>query len=113
MDLVLAVGMPAHAELTGHDAATGQLLVFATDNLYRPLFNMQAGEHPAHVVTNGEGRRAFVTGLGTDRIMEFALQERREIPSDGTVRYRLISGGRSLYVANMRNDSLREPRVSR
>lgn len=108
--LLLAVGMPAHAEHAGHDGAAGQLLVFASDALSRPLFSLPAGAHPAHVVTDGEGRRAFVTDSGTDRVRVFDLQERREIASVATGRYphglRLSPDGRSLYVANMRSDSV-------
>lgn len=108
--LLLAVGMPAHDAHHAGESAGGQLLVFATAALDQPPFSLPAGEHPAHVVTDPAGRRAFVTDSAADRLRVFDLQQRAEIASVATGRYphglRLSPDGRTLYVANMRGDSV-------
>jgi YVTN family beta-propeller protein len=103
---LLAVGMPAHAEHQGADASTGQLLVFNTATFDKPAFSLPAGQHPAHVVTDQRGQRAFVTDSATNQVRVFDLQQRKQI---GTVKtgafphgLRLSPDGQSLYVANMR-----------
>lgn len=112
---LLAVGMPPHAEhagsaMSGMDMSEGELQVFNTAALDTPVFSLPAGEHPAHVVTDLSGRRAFVTDSAADLVRVFDLQARNQI---GTVKtgsfphgLRLSPDGKTLYVANMRGGSV-------
>lgn len=103
---LLAVGMPAHGEHQGG----GQLQVFRTDSLDKPAFSLPAGQHPAHVVIDRSGQRAFVTDSAADRVRVFDLQARSQIASIPTGSFphglRLSPDGKALYVANMRGGSV-------
>ncbi len=108
--LLLVVGMSGHAGHSGSEMAAGQLLVFSTTSLDRPQFSLPAGDHPAHVVTDSAGLRAFVTDSAANRVRVFDLKQRTELPGIPTGRYphglRLSPDGKTLYVANMRSDSV-------
>ena len=108
---LLTVGMPSHGEhaasaMNVMNMQTGQLQVFSTAALGAPVFSLPAGEHPAHVVMDRGGQRAFVTDSAADLVRVFDLQARSEIGSVKTGSYphglRLTPDGQSLYVANMR-----------
>ncbi|MGQ7816585.1 YncE family protein [Metapseudomonas furukawaii] len=108
--LLLVVGISGHAGHSSGDKTGGQLLVFSTTALDRPLFSLPAGDHPAHVVTDSKGQLAFVTDSAANRVRVFDLTQQTELSSIPTGRYphglRLSPDGKTLYVANMRSDSV-------
>ncbi|WP_256658130.1 beta-propeller fold lactonase family protein [Pseudomonas sp. D(2018)] len=108
--LLLVVGISGHAGHSSGEKASGQLLVFSTAGLDRPQFSLPAGNHPAHVVTDSTGQRAFVTDSAANRVRVFDLKKQVELPGIPTGRYphglRLSPDGQTLYVANMRSDSV-------
>lgn len=107
---LLVVGMPAHAGHQAGSAAAGQLLVFSTATLAHAAFSLPAGEHPAHVVTDLSGQRAFVSDSAANLLRVFDLAQRKQIATVATGNFphglRLSPDGRSLYVANMGGDSV-------
>ncbi|MDO8697468.1 MAG: cytochrome D1 domain-containing protein [Pseudomonas sp.] len=107
---LLVVGMPAHAEHQTGAKSAGELQVFSTAALDKPAFSLPAGEHPAHVVTDLSGQRAFVSDSAANLVRVFDLAQRKPI---GTVKtgsfphgLRLSPDGKTLYVANMRGASV-------
>lgn len=102
---VLAVGASAHGAQHGA-GASGQLLVFSTANLDLPPVSIPAGEHPAHVVTDAIGERAFVSDSGANVIRVIDLKKRVELTRVRVGEYphglRLSPSGQKLYVANMK-----------
>jgi YVTN family beta-propeller protein len=112
---LLVVGMPAHGEhqgsaMSGMTMSAGELQVFSTAALDKPAFSLPAGEHPAHVVTDLSGRRAFVSDSAADLVRVFDLEQRSQIGTVKTGRFphglRLSPDGKTLYVANMRGASV-------
>ncbi|HEY5831021.1 MAG TPA: cytochrome D1 domain-containing protein [Hyphomicrobiaceae bacterium] len=117
---LLAVGDPAEAG--GHGAgmaamaehgseAEGQLLVFDTLSLASgPTAAIAVGEHPAHVVADREGRRAFVTLAEADAVAVVDLVQGEVVRTVATGRYphgqRISPDGRELYVANVEDGSV-------
>ena len=108
--LLLVVGVAGHAGHSSGEKPGGQLLVFSTSALDRPPFSFPAGDHPAHVVTDVTGLRAFVTDSAANQVRVFDLEQRIELPGIPTGRYphglRLSPDGRTLYIANMKSDSV-------
>ena len=116
---LLAVGEPAidgrdHSQAgTGHGAkkAKGRLLVFdAGILLSRPVASIQVGSHPAHVVVNVAGRRAFVTNSGDNAVAVVDLSRKKVVRTVLTGRsphgLRISPDGRELYVANVEDGSV-------
>ena len=107
---LLVVGMPAHGQHQAGAKSGGELQVFSTAALDKPAFSLPAGEHPAHVVTDLSGQRAFVSDSAANLVRVFDLEQRQQI---GTVKtgsfphgLRLSPDGKTLYVANMRGASV-------
>lgn len=115
---LLAVGDPAadgqehdHGAAHGADQAWGRLLVFdATDLASGPAAEIALGKHPAHVVADRRGERAFVTNAGGDAVSVVDLRRNIVIETIGTGRYphglRMSPDGREVYVANVQDGSL-------
>ncbi len=100
---LLLVGMAGH-----HGGGeTGQLIVLDASDIARPArAEIAIGPHPAHVVTDGAGGRAFITDSVKNAVLVVDLAAGRivrEIPV-GTFPHglRLSPDGRELYIANMR-----------
>lgn len=114
---LLAVGDPA-TEAHGHgeenashgDDAEGKLLVFDTTDLARGPVVISVGRHPAHVVVDREGTRAFVTAAGDDAVSVVDLASRTLLQAIKTGQYphglRISPDGREIYVANVESDSV-------
>jgi YVTN family beta-propeller protein len=117
---LLAVGMPVEqhrmkgamqqteSKHDGDDA--GQLLIFDVRNLEAPIAALPAGKHPAHVVADTSGKRAFVTSSEDNAVTVVDLTRRAVI---GTVAtggaphgLRPSPDGRELYVANVADNSV-------
>lgn len=117
---LLAVGNPAMTE--GHDQAQsgeatemegmdGLLLVFDTDKLASgPLASIEVGEHPAHVVLDRSGSRAFVTLAEEDAVAVVDLARQAVSQTIPTGAYphglRLSPDGSTAYVANVEDGSV-------
>ena len=115
---LLAVGEPAGDD-HGHSASAahgqketkGRLLIFDAAKLSSgPVASIQVGTHPAHVVVDRAGQRAFVTNAGDNTIAVVDLTRRAVVRTIGTGRYphglRLSPNGRELYVANVQDGSV-------
>ena len=109
---LLATGMPRAASHQGHDmgAMGGRLMVYRVDDMDQPALSLDAGDHPAHVVTDSEGKQAFVTDSGAHVVRVFDLAAGKETGSIAAGRYphglRLSPDGPTLYVAAMRSDAV-------
>lgn len=116
---LLAVGEPAieghgHGQAdVGHHAkeAKGRLLVFDAGNVRNgPVASVRVGSHPAHVVADREGRRAFVTNAGDNAVAVVDLAVKKVERTIATGRsphgLRVSPDGRELYVANVGDGSL-------
>lgn len=108
---LLAVGVAAHGAHHGAaGAGSGQLWVFDTRALDKAPAVIEAGEHPAHVVTDRNGDRAFVTDSAVNIVRVIDLQTKAETARIPTGAYphglRLSPDGKTLYVANMRGSSV-------
>jgi YVTN family beta-propeller protein len=95
----------------GGDKAKGRLLVFDAANLAsRILDEFVVGTHPAHVVVNQSGERAFVTNGGDNTVSVVDLAARKLIATIGTGGYphglRISPDGRELYVANVQGGTV-------
>jgi len=103
---LLLVGVAGHAAHGG--ASTGRLIVMDARDFTRPArANIAIGPHPAHVITDRAGARAFVTDSVHNGILPIDLASGtlgKWIPA-GTYPHglRLAPDGSELYVANMRS----------
>jgi YVTN family beta-propeller protein len=117
--LVLAVGEPvSDGQAHGHGGAAhgaaeakGRLLVFDATALAKgPIAEVEVGAHPAHVVTDLGGHRAFVTNAGDDTVSVVDLARMTVVGTVATGRYphglRVSPDGREAYVANVQDGSL-------
>lgn len=107
--LLLAVGMAGHGAHGSGKVAKGMLLVLHTRGSAAPvLYN--GGDHPAHVVTDASGARAFVTDSAANLVRVIDLANGKTITSVPTDKYphglRLSPDGRTLYVANLRGGTV-------
>jgi YVTN family beta-propeller protein len=88
----------------------GRLLVLDTTLPPRLVAEIEVGRHPAHVVGDRDGRRAFVTNAGDDTVSVVDVERKRVIKTIATGRYphglRSSPDGREVYVANVQDGSL-------
>jgi YVTN family beta-propeller protein len=116
---LLAVGEPA-AEGHGHghsggahggDETKGRLLVLDPTRLTNGVVDeIIVGAHPAHVVADESGERAFVTNAGDNTVSVVNLAAKKVIATIGTGRYphglRMSPDGREVYVANVEDGTV-------
>lgn len=116
---LLAVGEPA-VEGHGHgpsraahggDEAMGRLLVLDATNLVSEVVDeIVVGAHPAHVIADQSGVRAFITNAGDNTVSVVNLSAKKVIATIGTGRYphglRMSPDGREVYVANVEDGTL-------
>lgn len=111
---LLAVGEPAvegHGHGTANAAhaakeAKGRLLVLDAGKLASgPVASVAVGGHPAHVVVDRAGRRAFVTNSGDNAVAVVDLARKAVVRTVATGRsphgLRISPDGREVYVANV------------
>lgn len=110
---LLVVGAPAdaaHGEGHGHAGGSGRLLILDPLDLEKPAAEIEVGNHPAHVVTDQEGRRAFVTNAGDDTLSVVDLEAGVVVATVPTGDYphglRLSPDGRHLLVANVQDGTV-------
>jgi YVTN family beta-propeller protein len=110
--LLLAAGPLARDEHGhAHGDERGRLLVLdARDLAAGPLADIEVGRHPAHVVVDEAGRRAFVTNAedATVSVVDLARGEVLKAIATGSYPHglRLSPDGRELYVANVKDGTV-------
>ncbi|WP_205965443.1 cytochrome D1 domain-containing protein [Pseudorhodobacter turbinis] len=119
--LLLAVGMAAsndegHGEEQSHGAMAGmegggELVLFDPKDLAAgPMARIPVGMHPAHVITDIDGKRAFVTNAADDTLSVIDLASREVIASVATGDYphgqRTSPDGRVIWVANVNSGNV-------
>ncbi len=121
-NLVLVVGLPVKGASDGHHGTenvthgsekvdAGKLVLLGTaDITARPLAVIDVGAHPAHVVADAAGQRAFVTNAEDDTVTVVDIVNRKAI---GTIKVgdyphglRISPDGRSIYVANVQDGTV-------
>lgn len=113
---LMAVGDAAseghgHGGGHAHGSAPGLLKLYpANDPAGALVASIEVGSHPAHVVSDLEGRFAFVTNAGGDSVSVVDLQARESVATIATGEYphglRLSPDGQELYVANVLDGSV-------
>ncbi|MDW9688390.1 YncE family protein [Sinorhizobium meliloti] len=126
---LLAVGLSASgSEAEGHDgggdgasehgggghegtAATGKLVVLDTDDITSATkTSIGVGAHPAHVIADTEGNRAYVSNSEDDTVSVVDLRKDEVIATIGTGDYphglRMSPDGKSIYVANVEDGTI-------
>ena len=123
--LLLAVGIAAasgddaHGEEQTHGAMEGmagmagggELVLFNPQDLAAgPIARIPVGMHPAHVITDIDGKRAFVTNAEDDTLSVIDLASREVIATVTTGDYphgqRLSPDGRVIWVANVNSGNV-------
>jgi YVTN family beta-propeller protein len=116
---LLAVGEPATdgrghghgGNAHGANEAKGRLLVLDAATLdAKPIVEIAVGTHPAHVIADQRGERAFVTNAGDNAVSVVDLAASKLIATIGTGRYphglRMSPDGREIYVANVQDGTV-------
>ena len=93
------------------DPTKGMLAVFDSTKMESgPVKTIAVGAHPAHVVTDLSGKKAFVTLSGENAVAVVDLEEGKVLSKIGIGDFphglRLSPDGKELYVANMKNDTV-------
>lgn len=125
-NLVLAVGLPvpdkaedAHAadggghggDGHGDAAVAGQLIVLgAADISSGPNASIAVGAHPAHVIADAQGNRAYVSNSEDDTVSVIDLAKGEVVATVSTGDYphglRMSPDGASIYVANVQDGTV-------
>jgi len=95
----------------GDDESKGRLLVFeATILANGAIDEIVVGAHPAHVIADQRGERAFITNAGDNTVSVVDLATKMVIGVIGTGRYphglRMSPDGREVYIANVQDGTL-------
>ena len=95
----------------GGATATGQLIVFDAGNILSgPKTSITVGGHPAHVIADADGRRAYVTNSEDDTMSVIDLDKGKVIATVATGDYphglRMSPEGKSIYVANVEDGTV-------
>lgn len=120
-DRLLVVGMPMSGNAGeghgnddhggGDDRPKGTLIVLDTaDMASGPVASISVGAHPAHVIADAEGTRAFVSNSEDDSVSVINLDNGETVATIGTGDFphglRMSPDGKSIYVANVEGDSV-------
>lgn len=117
-NLVLAVGLPMSKNTEGghgaeghDDTAAGQLIILgAADIASGPKASIAVGAHPAHVIADAEGNRAYVSSSADDSITVIDLANGKTVATIATGDYphglRMSPDGKSIYVANVQDGTV-------
>ncbi len=121
-NLVLVVGLPVKGASDGHHGTgsaahgpekvdAGKLVLLGTaDIAARPLVVIDVGAHPAHVVADAAGQRAFVTNAEDNTVTVVDIVNRKTIGTIKVGNYphglRVSPDGGSIYVANVQEGTV-------
>lgn len=116
---LLAVGEPAanghghshEGDAAGGSEAKGRLLVLDAARLdNKPTADLAVGAHPAHVIADQSGSRAFVTNAGDNTVSVVDLAAGKLIATIAVGSYphglRMSPDGREIYVANVQDGTI-------
>lgn len=103
--------MKHDAPQASHDEQSeGRLLVIDVKRLDNVLATLPAGHHPAHVVTDSSGTRAYITSSEDNRVTVVDIPRKRIVATVPTGTFphglRLSPDGGELYVANVVDNSV-------
>lgn len=117
--LLLAVGPVADMAATkspmkmtaGGKMAPGRLLILDAETLaVGTAANIEIGRHPAHVVIDAQGKRAYATNSEDNNVLVIDVAEKKVIGEIKTGRFphglRMSPNGREIYVANVNDNSV-------
>ncbi len=110
-DAPTAAGAHGHGSSSSGIKAPGELRVFSTASMASgPTASIILGDHPAHVVVEADGGRAFVTLSGENVVVAIDLAQNRILKKIPTGRFphglRISPDGRLVYVANVEDGSV-------
>ncbi|WP_087004730.1 YncE family protein [Rhizobium sullae] len=118
---LLAVGMPMSGSMEdghgdgGHGKAEaepkGRLIVLDAAKLASgPVTSIEVGAHPAHVIADAQGKRAFVSNAEENTVSVVDLDTGKTLGTAGTGDYphglRISPDGKSIYVANVKDGTV-------
>ncbi len=119
--LLLAVGLPPELPEESTDQSSGggmavmdvlgEVVLFDPQHMSAgPVARIAVGMHPAHVITDLAGKRAFVTNSEDDTLSVIDLASRKVIATVATGDYphgqRLSPDGREIMVANVQSGTV-------
>ena len=117
--LLLAVGPAADRTATqspmkmtdGGKMVRGRLLIIDTETLaVDSAVDIEIGRHPAHVIIDAEGKRAYATNSEDNNVLVIDVAQRQVIGEIKTRKFphglRMSPNGREIYVANVDDDSV-------
>ena len=110
-DAPMAAGAQGHGGSSLGMKVPGKLLVFSTASMASgPTASIILGDHPAHVVVESNGGRAFVTLSGENVVAVIDLARNEVLRKIPTGRFphglRISPDGRFVYVANVQDGSV-------
>ncbi|MGP2492880.1 YVTN family beta-propeller repeat protein [Mesorhizobium sp. PUT5] len=120
-NLLLAVGVPlldgkeeTHGNSSGghgSSMAAGELILLNTaDILSGSKVSIAVGGHPAHVIADAEGNRAYVSNSEDDTVSVIDLEKGEAVATVSTGDYphglRMSPDGKSIYVANVEDGTV-------
>ena len=117
--LLLAVGpvanmtanQPPMKMTDGGKMVRGRLLIIDTETLaVDSAVDMEIGRHPAHVIIDAEGKRAYATNSEDNNVLVIDVAQNQVIGEIKTRKFphglRMSPSGRDIYVANVDDDSV-------
>lgn len=93
------------------DMARGRLLILDAETLaVASGTEVEIGRHPAHVIIDAQGKRAYVTNSEDDNVLVIDVERKRIVGTVKTGEFphglRISPDGRDIYVANVEDDSV-------
>ncbi|MDY0220468.1 MAG: beta-propeller fold lactonase family protein [Desulfobacterium sp.] len=116
--LLLAVGSAAHMaahkspmNMTGGKMTPGRLLILDTETLdIGTAANIEIGHHPAHVVIDEQGKRAYATNSEDNNILVVDVVQKTVVGEIKTGTFphglRISPNGSEIYVTNVNDNSV-------
>ena len=117
--LLLAVGTVAaktgnHSQMTMNDAGKmerGRLLILDAETIaVESAGDIEIGRHPAHVIIDAQGKRAYATNSEDNDVLVIDVAQKRVLGEIKTGHFphglRMSPDGREIYVANVNDNSV-------
>lgn len=116
--LLLIVGPLAHTaahkpsmNMTGDKMAPGRLLILDTETLdVGTAANIEIGRHPAHVVIDAQGKRAYATNSEDNNILVIDVAQKTVVDEIKTGTFphglRISPNGNEIYVTNVNDNNV-------